>query len=273
MRKKIDRFIFGIARSGLVIAMILCVMSAMAAIITVTFNLNGQIRLTKKSWTRLSEFGPGIPFHATLNAPIPDSSIVTEKGGGRALHNYYPEGRATGSLLFDSADYSDKILADFKVRNTQSESKDFKVSSANLTTAVFYVQPNKFWDRILLSIPRILPLLLIAFCAWQLLQLIRAIDSGTSFTQSSPKRIAGIGWAILFTGLILFILDILQNSLASISLSFSSTIPNYRVPFDATAYKEGFPIFNWLVIGAIILIVAKAFKYGNQLQKYEDLTV
>jgi hypothetical protein len=154
-----------------------------------------------------------------------------------------------------------------------SESKDIKLGGAKLNTAVFYLQPRKFGDRLVLSLPRILTLLLVAFCSWQLFRLISAIHSGSSFTQSSPKRIASIGWAVLVTATSLFILDSLQNSVDFISLDFSSTIPNYRMPFQTTAYKDGFSQWHWLIGGAIILLVAKAFGYGNQLQKQENSTI
>jgi hypothetical protein len=273
MRKKIDPIIFRVARIGLAISMIVCLLSAIVSIITLSFNLSGEIWVSKNTAIRLSEFGPGIPFHATLGAAIPDSSIVSEKAGARSLHNYYSEDHTTKQAVLDSADYSDKILSDFKVLNGRSSSEDIRLSGGNLNTAVFYIQSGKLWDRLVLSIPRILPLLLIAFCSWQLLLLVSAIHSGTSFTQSSPKRIASIGWAILITALLLFIFYLLQNSVDAISLNFSSTIPNYRMPFDATAYKENFSQWGWFIGGAIILLVAKAFSYGNQLQKYEDLTV
>ena len=277
MRKKIDRLIFAVARFGLIISMLGYLLSAIFAIITVSFNLSGKLWLDKNSWLRLSEFGPGVPFHATLGVPIPDSSIVSQIAGAKSLYNYYSLDKApeqtSEQISLDAAGYSDKILSDFKIYNVHSESKDIRAIGAKLETAVFHLQPRKFWDRMVLSLPRILPLLLIAFCSWQLLQLIRAIHSGTSFTESSSKRIASIGQAILFTALLLFILNSLQNSVTAISFNFSSTIPNYRMPFHATAYKEGFAEFEWLFAGTIVLLVAKAFSYGNQLQKYEDQTI
>ena len=277
MRKKIDRLIFSVARFGLIISIVGCLISAMAAIITVSFNLSGNFSLGKNRWIRLSEFGPGIPLHATLGAEIPDSNIVSEKAGARSLYNYYsadqvPQQTSKHESL-DAADYSDKISSDFKIYNYRSESKDIKLLGAKLDTAIFYVQPKKFWDRLVLSLPRILPLLLIAFCSWQLLQLVRAIHSGSAFTQSSPQRIARIGWAILVTALLLFILDLLPNTVNTIFFDFSSTIPNYRMPFQLTAYKEGFSELEWVFAGAVVLLVAKAFSYGNQLQKYEDATI
>jgi hypothetical protein len=277
MRKKIDRLIFSVARFGLIVSIIGYSLSAMVAIITVSFNLSGKLWLNKKTWMRFSEFGPGIPFHATTTNPIPDSSIVIEMAGARALYNYYsvihaPEQRGE-QISLDAANYSDKIQSDFKIFAGRSESKDIRSIGARLDGVVVYLQPNRFRDKMVLSLPRILPLLLIAFCSWQLLQLVRAIHSGVSFTQSSPKRIASIGWAILLTALLLFILDLLQNSVTTIWLNFSSTIPKYRMPFEVSAYKEGFSELEWLFAGAIILLVAKAFSYGNQLQKYEDQTI
>ena len=277
MRKKIDPVIFAVARFGLIISIIVYSLSAIMSIITVTFNLSGEFRLGKNSWTRFSEFGPGIPFHATTTVQIPDSSIVTERAGARSLYNYYslihsPEQTAE-ALSLDAANYSDKIRSDFKIFAGLSESKDIRPLGARLDGVVVYLQPSKFGDKMLLSLPRILPLLLIAFCSWQLLQLVRAIHSGVSFTQSSPKRIATIGWAILFTALLLFILDLLQNSVTTIWLNFTSTIPKYRLPFQLSVYKGGFSQLEWLFAGAIILLVAKAFRHGNQLQKYEDETI
>jgi len=277
MRKKTDRIIFSVARFGLIISILGYSLSAMFAIITVSFNLSGKLWLNKNTWMRISEFGPGIPYHASLTLTIPDSSIVSEIAGASSLYNYYSLDLApeqTGKQIsLDAANYSDKILTDFKVYDGSSESKDIKSIGARLEKAVFHLQPSKFSDRIILSLPRILPYLLIAFCSWQLLQLVRAIHSGISFTESSSKRIAIIGWAIVVTALLLFILDLLQNSVSTISIDFSSTIPHYRMPFQVTAYKEGFSQLEWLFAGAIILLVAKAFSYGNQLQKYEDATI
>jgi len=273
MRKKFDQLIFTAARFGLVIIMAGCLVSAIAAIITVSFNLPGRIRLNKNTSISLSEFDRGIPFYATLATEIPDSSIASNRGGTISLHNYYPGDDAREQVSLNGVDYSDKIVSDFKVLNERSASNDIKLSGAKLNAAVFYLQPAKILDRLVLSLPGILTLLLIAFCSWQLLRIVNAIHSGNSFNQSSVKKIAGIGWAILVTFLLLFILDSLQNSVASVSLDFSSTIPNYRMPFQATAYKKSFSHWDWLIGGAIILLVAKAFRYGNQLQKQEDLTI
>ena len=277
MRKKIDRLIFSVARFGLIISTLGYFIAAMAAIITVSFNLSGNFSLGKNRWIRLSEFGPGIPLHATLDAAIPDSSIVSEKAGARSLYNYYSADHVSQQtskhVSLDAAGYSDKISSDFRIYNNRAESNDIKLLGVKLNKAIFYLQPKKFRDRLVLSLPRILPLLLIAFCSWQLLQLVRAIHSGSAFTQSSPQRIARIGWAMLVTALLLFVLNLLQSNVNTIFFDFSSTIPNYRMPFELTAHKEGFSELEWVFAGAVILLVAKAFSYGNQLQKYEDSTI
>jgi hypothetical protein len=103
------------------------------------------------------------------------------------------------------------------------------VSGAKLKSAVFYLQPRKLWQRLVLAFPEILTLLLIAFCSWQLLRIVSAIYAGNSFNQLSARRIAAIGWAIVFTVILLFILHLLQANIASaVTLKFNSTIPNYR---------------------------------------------
>ncbi len=273
MGKKTDRLIFALARFGLIIALAVCLISAVAAILTVSFNVPGRIRLNKNTWLIVSEFDRGIPFYAALNADIPDSSILRRSGGATSWRNYYPGDDTPAEISSDSIDYSDKIFSDFNVMNVRAESQDIKLSGAKLNTVVFYLQPRKFWDRLLLSLPGILTLLLVAFCSWQLLRIIAAIRSGSSFNESSAKRIAAIGWAIVFTVLLFFIVDAVQTNVVAISMNFTSTIPNYRMPFQATAYKEGFSHLDWLIGGAIILLISKAFSYGNQLQKYEDQTI
>ena len=274
MRKKLDYFIFAFARFGLMLSFIFSLIAAFAAIIVVSVGLKGGIKFNESGSISLTQFDRGIPFHATINTEIPDSSMLHKWDRGSSFKNYFAGHPIKEQLTSDSLTYSDKIMSDFQLTGAWGDPTDIKISGGQLKTAVFYLQPEKLWHRLWLSLPGILTLLLIPFCCWQLLQFVRAIHSGNSFSQMSAKRLAKIGWAILFINVLFFILDLLQQRVASsILIDFHSTIPNFRMPFHVQAFKEGYFSLGWLFGSAIILLVAKAFKYGNQLQKYEDSTI
>src|SRR5687768_2787144 len=198
MRKKIDRSIFWVARLGLIITMIICLMTASAIILAVSFNISTRFPAGKDSWISITEYYRGIPFHARLGAEIPDSSIAQIKNGATSVFNYHAH-IPTQLTLHDNVDYSDKIMADFEMLDNHAHPAGIKITGTRVEDIIFFVQPKKFLDRLLLVLPEIFKLLLYAFCSWQLLQIIRAIHSGNSFTRSSAQRIASIGWAVLIT--------------------------------------------------------------------------
>ena len=274
MRKNFDSILFALARFGLVISIFGALLASIASIIMVSFDIKGKVPLGKNRWISLSAFDRGIPFPARLATEIPDSSIASGDASTHSLHYYYPESFDTPPApVLDSTKYSDKIKADITVFNRWGNSTAMKVNGARLESATFYLQPTNFPDRLLLSLPGIMTWLLFAFCSWQILKIIRAIHSGSTFNESVSKRIASIGWAIIAVTFSFLILDYLQSNVSGVNVRFSSTIPNYRFPFYLSAHKESFTQLHWVFLGAVILIVGKAFRYGNQLQNYEDSTI
>jgi hypothetical protein len=81
-----------------------------------------------------------------------------------------------------------------------------------------------------------------------------------------------MGLSVIIYQLLLFIIYLLENTYY-VKITYRSSIPGFRSPvwFSAEAdYHLGWP---YLLAGCILMIIAKAFYKGYQLQQEQELTV
>jgi hypothetical protein len=272
MRNKKGYFLFALARFGLLLTIFLSLLAAIAAIVSLNSNWGGRVSAGKNRWIQLSDFSRGIPCRVRFSAEFPDSTVLKKGRHSTLVENFDYDYRPPAEVFQDSIEYSNRIATVFTVYDRKGRIKEMR-PNGKIESAVFYLNPTGSWDKFVLSVPRILPMLLLAFCCWQLYRILAAIYSGNSFIRASAKRMASIGWAILAVDLVFLVFDFFPNNIGTIGVSFISDIPNFRMPFQPGFGVDSMFRVDWLFLAAVILLLAKAFRYGNELQNYEDSTI
>jgi len=184
-----------------------------------------------------------------------------------------------GILESDIADtkdviYRDTIYPAYQTMNSRPPWKDnwSNVTKVDFESGTAYIKPESFYNRSLLIAPIVFFFGILSFFLWQLAFFINNIQRGEIFIPANYKRLRNMGIAVLAHQALLFILYLLESSY-QILVNYQSTIPNYRPPVYLVAeadYHIGAP---YLLAGALILVVANAFKKGYTLQQEQDLTI
>ena len=276
MKQVFDKLVFRFSKAILFLCTLLATLSAILVVASIFFNLPLYLSFKKGREISFTEFRRGIPFRVNLNSVIPDSSISTDIGGARSLINYFPyidsafyKDERTGPVV-----YSDTIHSRFKLFGTSGATRrDIKVNMVTLNSGTFYLKPGTVADKFLFAVPEILKMLLAAFCSWQLAKLVSSIHKGRSFRKKSYARLSRIGVAMIVADLLLLVTDMLPARINSVAIDFSASIPNYRFPFQTMGIRQGQFDLVLLLTGCLILIVAKAFQKGNELQGEQELTI
>ena len=93
------------------------------------------------------------------------------------------------------------------------------------------------------------------------------------FQKKNRLRLQNIGWAILILQGAYFVVEFKQPLVNYFEVSYTATIPAYRSNFDFHADPVKPFSIMWLLIGALVLVLASAFRDGEILQEDKDLTI
>lgn len=261
----IDQFGIG----GLVIGSIFSFITAIILLLSIIFNFPPYIPFSKGN--------EGIPVEVNipLSITFPDTSIVIETKKGNSgifdLNNTVEE-----KLLLpknDSIIYSDTIFSDIRFWGSNNK-KNPVITSFEMQSGKVYIKPEKFSQRLILSLPILLKFLLIGFCAWQIAMVLSFIRTGEAFNNKNYRRVASVGWSLIIYALGLFLIKLLfEPDFTSMDILFNSSIPNYREPISLHGNTSAQLNFSWIIIGCVFLITAQAFQKGYKLQQEQDLTI
>jgi len=262
-----------------------CVFSLLGTLLTtacVIFSFKPYIHLDSGSIIGLSDYAKGIPFTTHTGTQIPDTSFYLEyqaaNGTKRSpyVNSYYGDlfaARYREIRLPETGDsliYGDTIISEYRWIDFE---KDPAVHTAEISSMTFYIWPENLGKRLLLFLPTLLGGLALAFCCWHLSRLMQHIVDGEAFRNRGYKRLAYVGYAILLLELVYFFLSFTGPFTHSISIGFHSTIPHFRTVVPLSGHPP--PPFDlaWTAGGCILLIIAKGFQKGDELQKEQDLTI
>ena len=260
--------------------------SALSIILVLVYALTDvipYIKLSKGGKLGLTDFEHGIPVPVRFTSGyIPDSSFYGQSSQGSwsftsSASRQFSQGPHWDSLRSDKDAHVDTVSTEFEISYGYpiTENKGVRpayISDGQVLSGVLHVQTQRKGWRLLLLLPTILYLSLLAFGAWQIGSLLNDILNGAAFTVNNYRRIRNIGWGVIAWQLILFTLQ-LTCGYWSVFVIFNSTIPDYHSPLQLSAAYNYDLSLSWLTGGSILLIVAYAFRKGNQLQNEQDLTV
>jgi hypothetical protein len=249
--------------------------TALIYIAVLVFNVPPYIKTRNGTVIGYEEYSTGIPIKVRLSTRIPDTSLALKYEMTSTTINI-----RNGNLfrfvnpIKDSIHYSDTITLGFERYRLDGPTSGFpKINGVRLDDATIYVKPETLGQKILFSLPNILPLLVIFWTCWQLSLILQSIYRGESFVFSNYKRFLKIGYAIVVLQGIYIAMSIWLYDLKEMQMKFTSNIPNYRQPFDATIYPIPLYSLPWLAVGCLIIILSYAFRKGSYIQEDHDLTI
>ncbi len=237
------------------------------------------IKLARGIKLGMFDFEHGIPVPVRIQASLPDSSFFS---AGGALYRS-PSAFALDGFDVDTAAWAkypnvDTITAEYKLWhwNTFIENDRnqlFHIKEGELFSGMLHVQTERKGWRLLLVLPQILYFSLFAFSSRQIARLLKDILSGTAFSDSNYRRLRNIGWGVIAWQSVLIILYIVTMNWIAL-VNFHSTRPDFHLPVQLSQANLQYDVsLSWLIGGYVLLILAYAFKKGNQLQHEQDLTV
>ena len=269
--KTYNWLIFKFSKGVLIISGAACWAAGLLLFLSVIFNFPPYLVLDKgKELIGWTDYKKGIPLEVKLNGEIPDTSIAFDLGSGKSIMNFYSGSDlqfADRKNLNDSIIYSDIISTRYDLNASSKSNNHFSINGLRFETATLFIKPKNFGQKLLFSIPGILKFLVLGYCAWQLAMLLHFIEAGKDFRNINYRRLLKIGWAILLFEGFQFLFSLLQGRITWLNIDFSSSIPNYRQPFELAAYSSQAVSIGWLLAGAIALVIAKAFQKGSMLQE------
>src|SRR5215204_248112 len=240
------------------------------------FDLHPHVNYVSRRYGFL-DYKQGIPVAANTNLKIADTSIMTYYKDGWSLVTIPRDFRDERKSIPDKLpmpEKSDSIFAHKTVYDLRGEvDKHVTVNEIQLNRAKFYLQTEKLSYRLYFASPGILNCLVASYCFWLLALLIPDIQEGWSFGKTNRLRLQQVGWAVLTLQAVYFILELFPPLLINFDISFITTIPGEPSHFDFQADPEKPFSITWTLIGALILVLASAFRDGEMLQEDKDLIV
>ena len=244
-------------------------------------DVNPYINLSKGSKLGMVDFERGVPVPVRfMSGYLPDSTFYGQSSHGSWSYSGSYSKSAMNGMSLDSINagtHVDTVATEFKIWHGQSITDNTRdlpahIKDGYVLSGILHIETHKKGWRLLLVLPMILSFSLFAFGARQLARLLRAILSGAAFTDSNYRRLRNIGWGIIAWQSILFILQAVFFNW-TVLINFNSTTPDFHSPFSFSVAYQYDLSFYWVIAGSMLLILAYAFRKGNQLQKEQDLTV
>ena len=272
--KIVNWFLNPIAIGGSMIVSIVSGIVGMILLLSVIFNFPPYV--SGKDWAfGFIDFKEGIPYNTYVSTGgIPDSIEMIETKNGNAFISYSKRDVPDLRKNITTADIVSSVKIVTNYENTAEKEDKIEISSSSLNTIRFLIRPKTFGVKLLFVLPIILTFFTISFCAWKIARLLDAIQRGMFFERDNYLRILQIGIAILILQVILITLSIFQiQYIGYVHIRFTSSIPNYRQPFQLGAAADLKINWGWIVAGCIFIILSKAFYKGHDLQEDHELSI
>lgn len=234
---------------------------------SILFSFNPSINIRNKHFGIVGYEKGYIPTNFSSYKSFPDMSIKRTVKDSEFIIDHKSYTYTTTTQLDIPVIKSDTISTVYK----DLGKNNLQVSGIIIEKGKLLIKPESLLQRLLLSIPLLLILLLVSFCCWQLSVFISNISKGNSFNLTNFKKLNKIGYTIIisYAGLLLF--DTAINS--NIRVFLRSSLKDFWTPFEYNFKIDAKLDIVWLVVGVLFIILATAFKSGHKLQQEQDLTV
>ncbi len=261
--------------------MLTSIVFAVAALVMLAYTLFGwnpyySFKSGERSVTGIgTDLSKGVTVELENHAWITDSSFkyATHTSGHTSVSVSSEHPRKLPRSPQDTLVFLDTVSTAYEIHNwDNSSTSPYTASQLRIGSFSVNIKPQNAMQRIQLTIPLVIWPLVLAFVFWHLAKFLHHIQLGDSFNDENYKRLRNIGIAVLLFQLLLTVYGLFLSRY-SISVTFASTIQNWRSPF----YLSGTPSSGWsltsIMVGLFFIIISKAFKTGNTLQQEQDLTI
>ena len=246
-------------------------------LLSLVFNLPTNFRTGPSSSTSIGDFNAGMPLKTLLSVIILDSSIYNIYTEGASQEVFHPNPLIGAMVPRDTTRtpiYSDTIRVKYhQLEEYDSTVRPINIATLTLNEATVYVRPKDYWHKMALGLPSILHYMMLGFIGLQMYRVLTAIHKSKFFDRRNYRIVASIGWALIVYNAIVYVLEKFQYSTREVYADFTSTIPKYRMLFDLRGQFDTNVSIPWLIVAAVILAIAHAFRVGYSLQKKERLTI
>lgn len=236
---------------------------------SILFSFNPSINIRNKHFGIVGYEKGYIPANFSSYKSFPGMSIKRTVKDSEFIIDHKSYTYTTTTQLDIPVIKSDTISTVYK----DLGKNNLQVSGIIIEKGKLLIKPESLLQRLLLSVPLLLILLLVSYCCWQLSAFINNICRGNSFNLTNFQKLNKIGYAMIisYAGLLLF--DTAINSKSNIKVFLESSLKDFWTPFEYNFKIDAKLDIVWLVAGVLFIILATAFKSGHKLQQEQDLTV
>jgi hypothetical protein len=167
-------------------------------------------------------------------------------------------------LILNNVSPPVRVGDEFYVLGDQGERMKVEYDEKRMATGIAI--PEKKFSRLLIVETILFTLLtgLIAYFSFQLFQFCRHAGNDQFFVPQNRKRLRLIGGFIMLTGIFSFFRQ-----------PFTMWLAGKLTGYDQWQYHVNESVFHpyWIIAGLLLLVIAEAFRKGNQLQTEQEYTI
>ena len=244
------------------------------------------LKLKNSTWGSKNIYTNGFPITVNATVQIPADTLVKWKnnnGGSGEMNlnkNEYFRYDKADSILADSSIKKEFYFFSWvteNISNNEFLKQDLKVSvekSLSFNTTV-NLKSKSLLKNIAFSLSSIIGSLIMLLISFNIFKLITYLQRNNSFLIPLYKRTAYVGIILIAGESVKFILGILYSRWFGIirvaNEYYTSNVNNnsFHLQFNPTAGAN----FGTFLFGFSIIILSSLFKYGNNLEKENALTI
>jgi hypothetical protein len=263
-----NRLVYYYARFIMMLAGGAAMCAAFVLLLTMLFNIPPYIKTQDGGMMGYTEYSKGIPVSAKISAPETALFLDFHKDNDIDI---------SARNSFDVSRISDTTRSlpgsvhTITIKHANTWNKAY-ANGLTISEMVFYINRDDIFRRFLYLFPRILQLLLIAWCTLQLSLVLQFVKKDQSFRKNNYKRLFRMGAAIVIVESLLFAWGYLINALTDIEKEFVASVDHlWSVELDMRLSSHF--NFEWLIAGCVLIVLSKAFLKGDALQEDSDLMI
>lgn len=125
---------------------------------------------------------------------------------------------------------------------------------------------RSFYDRLIFLLPGILIALTAAYVCWQLGKMLYSIQKNKQFYEPNYQRLFNSGASIVIVNILLLVISMLSSNAGKIVVD--STAGGKKIIGDDYSFT-----WSWVAVGCLLMILAKVFQKGSEIQEDHDLAL
>lgn len=264
----------GLVNKRLMIALsiVFGVVGTTLLVITI-FNLRVNLEYVTRP-LGLPNYDQGLPVTASTELKIVKTMGEFDEGRGNVvrMEQYHTDERKSRRNQQVTGEMASTVTRKSGYFAIEADT-DIAVNEVLMNRAVLHLQPKNFWHRLYFMYPGILNSFVASFCFWFLALFVSNIQEGGAFTKRNGLRLQRVGWAILGLQALYYIQRVTPTLIDDFYLEYPTMSRFSSSDFWFRASPESEFSVTWALIGALILVVASAFRDGEMLQEEKNLTI